>query len=135
MVTPTFKTKLLVTASDFISSVPTVIVPEFSFALRFGFCVAGFALGGVCLKRFADNGQNIDLAVSLAAYLAANLAFIEILRRGLGTGMVLSSMGQLTLMVTLGALFFGERFGIMQGAGIVFALLAIAAFSFTGEPR
>ena len=100
------------------------------FLLRFGGAIAGFALGGVFLKRYADFGQPHDLAISLTAYLIANLALIEILRRGLGMGMVLSSMGQLTLMVIIGAVVFGEKFGPMQGAGVAFALLAMAAFAY-----
>ena len=104
------------------------------FLLRFGGAVLGFALGGVFLKKFADFGQSHDLAISLTAYLIANLAFIEILRRGLGFGMVLSSAGQLCLMVLIGALVFGERIGPMQGVGVMLAVLAMAAFSY-GQVR
>lgn len=105
------------------------------FMLRFGGAIAGFALGGVFLKRYADFGQPHDLAISLAAYLVANLAFIEILRRGLGFGMVVSSMGQLCLMVLIGSLAFGERVGPMQAVGLALALLAIAAFALGVEIR
>ena len=105
------------------------------FWLRFIGAVIGFALGGAFLKKYADFGQPHDLAVSLAAYLAANLAFIEVVKRGLGSGMVLSSMGQLCLMVLIGALVFGERIGPMQGVGVALAVLAIAAFSYGAEVR
>ena len=101
--------------------------------LRFGGALLGFALGGVFLKKYADLGHSHDLAVALAAYLAANLAFVEILRRGLGFGMVVSSMGQLCLMVLIGAFVFGERIGPIQGVGVALALLAIAAFAYGAE--
>ena len=103
------------------------------FLLRFGGAVVGFALGGVFLKRYADFSQPHDLAISLTVYLFANLAFIEILKRSLGMAMLLSSMSQLCLMVLIGALVFGEKFGPMQGAGLAFALLAMAAFAYGGR--
>ena len=97
--------------------------------LRIGGAIAGLAFGGVYLKRYADFGIPADLAISLTAYLAANLVFIEILKRGLGFSMVVSSMGKLCLMVVIGALAFGERVGPMEGTGVALALLAIAAFA------
>ena len=105
------------------------------FVLRFCGAVIGFAFGGVWLKRYADHGQLLDLSLALTAYLLANLAFIDILKRGLGVSMVLSSMGQLCLMVIIGALVFGERIGPVQGAGLIFALLAMAAFAYGAEAR
>ena len=105
------------------------------FLLRFGGAIIGFALGGVFLKRYADLGHSHDLITSLAAYLLANLLFVEIPKRGLGFGMVLSSAGQLCLMVLVGALVFGERVGPMQGVGVTLAVLAIAAFSYGAEVR
>ena len=100
------------------------------FLLRLCGAVVGFALGGVFLKRYADFGQSHELLTSLAAYLLANLLFVETLKRGLGFGMVLSSMLQLCLMVVIGAVVFGERVGPMQGIGVVLAVLAIAAFAY-----
>ena len=98
--------------------------------IRFSTTIVLFALGGVYAKRFADLGQFHNLVFSFTAYFAGNLLFLEILKRGLGFGMVLSSMGQLILMVLIGVLLFGERFGPMQGVGLTLAILAIAAFSF-----
>ena len=103
---------------------------DVGFLAHFSGATTGFVAGGGFLKRYADFGQPHDLAISLAAYLIGNLLFIEILRRGLGMGMVLSSMGQLCLMVIIGSAVFGEKFGPMQCAGIAFALLAMAAFAY-----
>ncbi len=103
---------------------------DFYLALRIIGCIMLFAFGGVYLKRFTDFGVPADLAISLAAYLLANLAFLEVLRRGLGFGMVVSSMGQLCLMVLVGAFVFGERIRPMQGLGVALALLAMAAFAY-----
>ena len=101
--------------------------------IRFCLAVGSFCVGGSFLKRYADFGQPHDLGLSLGAYLIGNLLFIEILKRGLGFGMVLSSAGQLCLMVIIGALVFGERVGPMQGVGVTLAVLAIAAFSYGAE--
>ena len=108
---------------------------ELWFWLHWAASISGFVVGGVFLKRYADFCQSYDLAISLVAYLLANLAFVQILKSGLGLGMALSSMGQLCIMVLIGAFVFGERVGPMQGVGVMLAVLAIAAFSYGAEVR
>ena len=97
--------------------------------LRLLICAVGFGTGGIFLKRYANSGMVLDLWVSMGAYLTANLLFIDVLRRGLGYGMVTSSMVQLILMTVAGVWLFDEKLSPMQMAGLACALLAIALFS------
>lgn len=93
--------------------------------LLLGASSLGFATGSVFLKRFADNGAVADLMMSFGIFAIANLFFAQILARGLGQGVVLSSMTQILLVSGIGALFFGERLALNQVAGLAFAVLSI----------
>ena len=90
---------------------------------------AGFALGGVYLKRYADAGGWSDLATAFAICAASNLVYAQILAKGLGQGAVLSGMTHLILMSAIGVLLFGERLGPHHVAGLVTALAAIWLFA------
>ncbi len=81
---------------------------------------SGFTLGSLCLKRFADTGAWTTLSVSFAIFAVSNLLFAQVLRAGLGQGVVASSMLQIILMAILGFLVFGEKLGRPLGVGVFF---------------
>ena len=80
---------------------------------------AGFAFGGVYLKRYAD------LGIAFGIFALSNLVYANVLAKGLGQGAALSSMAHLLIMSALGVLVFGERLGIYNVTGLIFALLSI----------
>ena len=86
---------------------------------------AGFTLGSVLLKRFADTGAWSNLSMSFMIFAASNLLFVRVLKGGLGSGVVASSMVQIILMAALGALIFGERLGSPQIIGVVLAAISV----------
>ncbi len=85
----------------------------------------GFTAGSVFLKRFADQGAMSDLTVSFIVFAISNLIYAQVLARGLGQGVVLSSMTQIVVMSGLGALLFGERLTPQQICGLILAVLSI----------
>lgn len=89
----------------------------------------GFAVGSVYLKRFADHGSWLDLSGALLIFGLSNLAYAQVLAKGLGQGAVLSSMAQLIIMSAAGVMLFGERFGLYHVAGLVSALTTIWFFT------
>ncbi|MEM0949900.1 MAG: hypothetical protein AAGK37_21070 [Pseudomonadota bacterium] len=85
----------------------------------------GFTLGSLLLKRFADTGGWTVLSFSFAIFAVSNLLFAQVLRGGLGQGIVASSMLQIILMATLGVLIFDEKLSILQIAGVALAVTSI----------
>ncbi|MEP4987397.1 MAG: hypothetical protein ABJV68_06860 [Paracoccaceae bacterium] len=90
---------------------------------------AGFALGGVYLKRYADMGGWYDLGAAFLVFGCSNLVYAQVLAKGLGSGAALSSMAHLVIMSAVGVLMFGERLGIYQISGLIMALMSIWLFS------
>lgn len=90
---------------------------------------ASFTLGSVLLKQFADTGVGYLLLLAALALGLGNLAYIRLLAHGLGQGAVMSSMSQVIAPSFLGAVFFGERLGPPQLAGMGFAPASIWLFS------
>lgn len=86
----------------------------------------GFTLGSALLKRFADTGATSSLLLSFIVLGASNLVFVQVIRLGLGQGVIASSMLQIVLTAALGALVFGERFSAGQVGGVVLAVASIA---------
>ncbi|MEM7076923.1 MAG: hypothetical protein AAF484_17690 [Pseudomonadota bacterium] len=86
---------------------------------------AGFTLGSLLLKRYADTGAWTTLSMSFAVFAASNLLFAHVLKGGLGSGVVASSMLQIILMAVLGVVIFGERLDPFQIAGVALAAVSI----------
>ncbi|MEM1377070.1 MAG: hypothetical protein AAGG69_06745 [Pseudomonadota bacterium] len=90
---------------------------------------AGFALGSVFLKRYADAGSLGDLGLAFGVFAASNLLYVPVLARGLGQGAALSSMAHLMVMSSLGVLIFGEKLGPYNVAGLITALITVWLFA------
>ncbi len=88
-----------------------------------------FTLGSVLLKQFADTGVGYVLLFAILALGLGNLAYVRLLAHGLGQGAVMSSMCQVIVLIFLGAVLYGERFGAPQLAGMGCALVSIWLFS------
>ncbi|KZY52580.1 MAG: hypothetical protein RLP08_03445 [Marinovum algicola] len=89
----------------------------------------GFSAGSYYLKRYADLGTLGDLGFAFTIFALSNLAYAQILSKGLGQGVAMSSMSHLIFMSVLGFVAFGERPGPEQVLGMVCALLSIWFFT------
>ncbi len=99
------------------------------------FCLAGssvgFTMGSLLLKRFADGAGIATLTASIAILALSNVFFVQVIRNGLGQGVVASSMSQVILMAAFGVLVFGERLSMVQVLGV--AMAAASLFLITGS--
>ena len=85
----------------------------------------GFAVGSALLKRFADTSALPSLLLSFAVLGISNMLFVQVIRSGLGQGIIASSMSQILLISAFGVLVFDERLSAIQMAGIVMAVASI----------
>ena len=90
----------------------------------------GFTLGSALLKRLADTGAVPSLLLSLAVLGVSNILFVHVIRVGLGTGVIASSMSQIVFVAALSVIVIGERLTAMQV--IVVALAATSIVLITG---
>lgn len=67
------------------------------------------------------------LALTLALYTLGNLIMLRLIRDfGMGVALSLSAVIQLIAVNIVAFAFFGERVDVVQGTGIVVAILAVA---------
>ncbi len=95
----------------------------------------GFTLGSLLLKKFADTGALMALVWAFAILGGSNLLFVQVIRSGLGQGIVASSMTQIVLMAFLGVVVFGEKLSMPQMVGVVLAAASIALILSPGVAR
>lgn len=88
-----------------------------------------FSVGGISLKAYADSQNLFYLLLTLLTYSVGSYFFADILKHGLGFGMVVMSMLDLAIMVFIGALFFEEALQPSHYAGLAFAFCALVLFS------
>ncbi len=71
------------------------------------------------------------LALTLALYTLGNLIMLRLIREfGMGVALSLSAVIQLIAVNIVAFAFFGERVDVVQGAGILVAILALALVAF-----
>ncbi|MDX7950370.1 hypothetical protein P7D22_04155 [Lichenihabitans sp. Uapishka_5] len=71
------------------------------------------------------------LVLTLALYSTGNLVMLRLIRRlGMATAFSLSAVFQLVAVSLVGVLVYGERMSILQGAGVVLAIVATVLISF-----
>lgn len=90
---------------------------------------AGFALGSVFLKRYADAGQWFDLGSAFLILGLSNMVYIQLMAKGLAQAAAISSMAHLVLMGLASVLLFGERLGQYHIVGMMLAMVTIWVFS------
>lgn len=93
----------------------------------------GFSAGSYFLKRYADLGTLGDLGIAFAIFALSNLVYAQILSKGLGQGVAMSSMSHLIVMSVLGVFVFGERLGHYQLGGLICALCSIFLFTLSAK--
>ena len=102
----------------------------------FGFvqlCIstAIFILAASAAKSWTLSPGHGKLALTLVLYTLGNLVMLRLIREfGMGVALSLSAVIQLIAVNIVAFAFFGERVDVVQGAGILVAILAVALVTF-----
>lgn len=86
-----------------------------------------FLLAGTAAKWWSLAPGYGRLALVLALYTVGNLIMLRLIRDfGMGVALSLSAVIQLVAVNIVAFFWFGERVGVIEGAGIVVAIVAVA---------
>lgn len=86
-----------------------------------------FLAAAVVAKQWAMAPHWGKIVLALALYSAGNLIMLKLVRDfGMATAFSLSAVVQLVAVNIIGLVYFGERLGAVQGAGVVLAVVAVA---------
>ena len=96
-------------------------------ALQLGFATVIFLLAATVAKQWALAPGLGKIVLALALYSLGNLIMLRLVRDfGMATAFSLSAVIQLVAVNLIALAYFGERLGMVQGAGIALAVAAVA---------
>ena len=96
-------------------------------ALQLGFATVIFLLAATVAKQWALVPGLGKIVLALALYSLGNLIMLRLVRDfGMATAFSLSAVIQLVAVNLIALAYFGERLGMVQGAGVVLAVAAVA---------
>ena len=96
-------------------------------ALQLGFATVIFLLAATVAKQWALAPGLGKIVLALALYSLGNLIMLRLVRDfGMATAFSLSAVIQLVAVNLIALAYFGERLGMVQGAGIALAIAAVA---------
>ena len=96
-------------------------------ALQLGFATVIFLLAATVAKQWALAPGLGKIVLALALYSLGNLIMLRLVRDfGMATAFSLSAVIQLVAVNLIALAYFGERLGMVQGAGVVLAVAAVA---------
>ena len=96
-------------------------------ALQLGFATVIFLLAATVAKQWALAPGLGKIVLALALYSLGNLIMLRLVRDfGMATAFSLSAVIQLVAVNLIALAYFGERLGLVQGAGVVLAVAAVA---------
>lgn len=100
---------------------------SFSALLQLGLACAVFVSAAAGAKAWALAPALWRLALTLGLYTAGNLLMLRLVGLiGMATAFSLSAVVQLVAVNLVAVLVFGERVGLVDGAGLVLAVVAVA---------
>jgi glucose uptake protein len=89
--------------------------------------MAVFLAASASMRAYVDNERLGLLGFALILYTAGNLMMVRLMREGgMAVAISVSAVLQLLLAVLVAFLFFGERPGTLQLAGIALGVVAVA---------
>ena len=95
--------------------------------VQLGAATAVFIAAASGAKAWAVSPSALKLAVTLLLYTAGNLLMLRLVRQlGMATAFSVSAVLQLLAVNLVAILWFGERVGWIEGAGLCLAVLAVA---------
>ena len=96
-------------------------------ALQLGFATVIFLLAATVAKQWALAPGLGKIVLALTLYSLGNLIMLRLVRDfGMATAFSLSAVIQLVAVNLIALAYFGERLGMVQGAGIALAVAAVA---------
>ncbi|MDQ2634134.1 MAG: hypothetical protein M3Y78_10395 [Pseudomonadota bacterium] len=96
-------------------------------ALQLVFATVIFLLAATVAKHWALVPSLGKILLALALYSLGNLIMLRLVRDfGMATAFSLSAVIQLVAVNLIALAYFGERLGMVQGAGIALAVVAMA---------
>ncbi|RYB02425.1 hypothetical protein [Lichenibacterium ramalinae] len=100
---------------------------SFSALLQLGLACAIFVSAAASAKAWALAPALWRLALTLGLYTVGNLLMLRLVGLiGMATAFSLSAVVQLVAVNLVAVLVFGERVGLLDGAGLVLAVVAVA---------
>jgi len=95
--------------------------------VQLGVATTIFIVAASSAKAWALSPSAFRIAVTLLLYTAGNLLMLRLIRQlGMATAFSLSAVLQLLAVNLVAILWFGEKVGWIEGAGICLAVLAVA---------
>jgi small multidrug resistance pump len=96
-----------------------------------------FIFANSVLRTYAGSGHVATLLGALALFSVGNVMMVRLMREsGLALAISVSSVVQLVLLTLVAILWFGERPGGLQMAGIALGVVAVALIAWPqGGPR
>jgi hypothetical protein len=86
-----------------------------------------FLLAATVAKYWALSPHVGKIVLALALYSAGNLVMLKLVRDfGMATAFSLSAVLQLVAVNLIALIYFGERLGLVQGAGVMLAVVSVA---------
>lgn len=95
--------------------------------LWLGIATVIFLLAATVAKHWAVAPHIGKIVLALALYSAGNLVMLKLVRDfGMASAFSLSAVIQLVAVNLIALIYFGERLGMIQGAGVMLAVVAVA---------
>jgi glucose uptake protein GlcU len=92
-----------------------------------GIATVIFLLAATVAKHWAVAPHVGKVVLALALYSAGNLIMLKLVRDfGMASAFSLSAIIQLVAVNLIALIYFGERLGMVQGAGVLLAVVAVA---------
>ncbi|MBL8576847.1 MAG: hypothetical protein JNK47_06450 [Mesorhizobium sp.] len=102
--------------------------------LQLGGATVIFLAAATVAKQWAVAPHVGRIVLALALYSAGNLIMFKLVRDfGMATAFSLSAIIQLVAVNLIAIIYFGERLGVVQGAGVVLAVIAVAMIALGPE--
>lgn len=95
--------------------------------LQLVLATAIFLAAAAAAKQWALAPHVWKIVLALLLYSAGNLVMLKLVRDfGMATAFSISAVLQLVAVNLIALIYFGERLGFVQGAGVVLAVVAVA---------
>lgn len=86
-------------------------------------------------KAWSVSPSGGRLLFTLTLYVVGNLIMMRLLRQvGMGTAFSLTGVLQVVAVNLVAIFVFGERIGLMEGTGIVLAIIGVLLITFAPHP-
>ncbi|MHA7886919.1 MULTISPECIES: hypothetical protein [Roseicyclus] len=94
-----------------------------------------FLSGSTALRAYVSAPKPVLLVAALILYTLGNLIMVRLMREtGMAVAISISAVLQLVLAAGVGIALFGERPGMLQSAGLILGVVAVALIVWPTRP-